>query len=184
MFLTAADNMWLWTATKSGSFSLSAWNVARDSHPVFVFAPLVWWNLSSPKTACCLLRALQDRLLTRSRLQRFCIIQHDVCVLCNANSETIMHLFFQCPFSSYVWSLCKLKLSMTRTIAGSLQDEASNFLNAFSTKKKVSVLGKITLAAAVWHTWSERNKRIFQHEASIKFEVTGSRRLQDFYAAL
>jgi len=32
---------------------------------------------------------------------------------------------------------------MTQTIAGYLQDEASNFIKAFSTKKKVSVLGKL-----------------------------------------
>jgi len=52
-----------------------------------------------------------------------------------------------------------------------LQDEASSFLKAFSKKKKLCALGKTVLDAAIWHIWSEINKRIFQLQESSKFEV-------------
>ena len=69
---------------------------------------LIGDRLQHKEMVACLLRALADRLLTKSMLRNFNIIQNDVCVLRNASQEDRDHLFFNCPFSSYIWSLCKI----------------------------------------------------------------------------
>ena len=54
---------------------------------------------------------------------------------------------------------------------GSLQDEANNFLKALPRKKKIHALGKLSLPAAVWKIWRERNRRIFQYQKATKVDV-------------
>jgi len=51
------------------------------------------------------------------------IIQVDNSVLCNDQVETIDHLYFQCPFSAYLWSLCKIKLDLQPSVT-TLSEEA------------------------------------------------------------
>jgi len=59
-------NTWLWTATGRGQFSFhSAWNVAGEPSPVYDFASVIWCHYTCPKMSCSLLRALNNRLLTR-----------------------------------------------------------------------------------------------------------------------
>jgi len=48
---------------------------------------------------------LHDRLLTVNRLKNFGIVEVDICVLCKGDPETRDHLLFQCPYSSYIWTL-------------------------------------------------------------------------------
>jgi len=91
------------------SFS-SAWNIVRSPSQPFELCNTVWFPSHSPKMACCLLRALNDKLLTASRLKHFSVIDKDTCFLCCKEPETIQHLYFSCPYSAYIWSLCKLKL--------------------------------------------------------------------------
>ena len=123
---TAADNMtmdtstglWTWKANASGNFIFSlAWNLVRCHSLVFEFYTLVWFPAYNPKMACCLLRALKNRLLTRDRLSNFGITQQVQCVMCHIGLESIHHVFFACPYASYIWSLCKLKLTLNPTIS-------------------------------------------------------------------
>lgn len=66
------------------------------------------------------------------------------CALCNAASETNEHLFFSCEFSSYIWTLCKLKLGLISS-GQTLHDEANLIRTKFPSKKKLSALAKLTL---------------------------------------
>lgn len=143
---------------------------ARDSRPVFELANVAWCKFSSPKMSCCLLRALQNKLPTRCRLKQFGIINQDSCVLCSSSSESVKHLFLTCPFSAYIWELCRLKLGLHQPIL-LLLDEAKLFLKIYSKRIRVSALGKVAISAAVWHIWFERNQRIFQAMEASKVQV-------------
>ena len=73
--------------------------------------------------AVCLLRALHGKLLTRDFLKAIGVTDTDCCVLCHSCPESISHLFFECQYSTYLRSLCRLKLGLPGTI-GTLKDEA------------------------------------------------------------
>ena len=120
--------------------------------------------------SCCLLMALNDRLLTRSRLLKFGIINSDLCVLCNTNSKTVEHLFFSCEYSTYIWAQCKFKLGLQPNVHN-LQKEANSFRTIYAQNKRSSALWKLVLAAAVWYLWKERNRRVFKAKEHTKLEL-------------
>lgn len=159
------EDQWIWTATNSGVFSYkSAWNMVILRGEGFKYFDMVWVPSSSPKMFICLLKGFFDRLPTRSWLKKFAIIDYDHCTLCDNGIETIEHLFFSCPFSAYLWSLCKLKPNMINLAIGNLTDEADQIRNVFKRKDKGYKLARIALQATVWHIWQERNRRIFQRQ--------------------
>jgi len=116
---------WKWKCTNTTKFSFSSeWNLVRDSEPHFQLANMIWYPSYNPKMSVCFLRALKSKLLTRDFLKSLNISDSDECVLCNTTQESIAHLFFACPFSAYLWALCRLKLGLNDSTIGSLQDEA------------------------------------------------------------
>jgi len=111
--------------------------------------------------AVCLLRALHSKLLTRDFLKSIGVTDIDTGVLCHAAQESIQYLYFECPFSAYLWSLCKLKLGLTGKIIGTLQEEDNMIQIKFKKKVKYTILAKVALAADARHIWKERNERVF-----------------------
>ena len=121
---------WLWKTTTTRQFSYaSAWHIVRSPSPLFSLHIVVWFLCHNPKMACCLLRALHDRLLTANRFKSFSIINQDMCALCCEGSETI-HICFLMSLCYYIWTLCKLscvlllqpplcmkKLRLSRTVS-------------------------------------------------------------------
>jgi len=94
----------------------------------------------------------------------------NTCVLCGEDPETVQHLFFSFPYSTYIWSLCKLNLGMDRTVT-SLQDEALNIKEKFSKKKRCYALARLVIGGAVWHLWKGRNSRIYQQKMQNRIMV-------------
>jgi len=97
------------------------------------------------------------------------VLDSDTCVVCREAQESNQHVFFACPFSSYLWSFCRLKLGLPGPIR-SLLEEAGMLQSRF---KKVKSTGraKLSLAAIIWHIWKERNERIFQLKEQHKIFV-------------
>lgn len=91
-------------------------------------------------------------------------------VLCMQATETIDNLYFQCPYSAYLWELSRLKLGLT-TATGSLIEEATLISNKFKQKCNTTTLAKVVFSAVIWHIWREKNARIFQHENEHKILV-------------
>ena len=87
--------------------------------------------------------------------------------------ESRDHLFFNCPFSSYLWEPCKLKLGMSAAIQNTLPEEAALLESTFKGKTKQVALTRIVFKAAIWHIWRERNSRIFQHQKSTRYQCLG-----------
>jgi hypothetical protein len=170
--ISGESDGWSWTANSNGDFSfISAWNSVRDIHEKFELFNVVWFPFSSPKMSCCLLKALKGRLPTRSRLKTFGIINEDSCVLCNEATETIDHLFFECPFTAYLWSLSRLKLGLYLPEMRNLIQEAELIQGKFKVKDKSYILSRLALQVTVWHIWLERNRRVFQHQQMNKIMI-------------
>lgn len=176
--LEGDEDSWVWLENASGKFSFgSAWQVCRAKHHQFQFFDVLCHTNYCPKTSYCLYKAMLNRLPTRERLVRFGILQENNRVLCNQDAETNNHLFFDCPFSQYIWRLCRLKLGIAETGIGSVRDEALKVKQKFNVKDKLFALSRLVLAGTVWNIWQERNRRIFQRQELNKIHVF--RRLYD-----
>ena len=70
-------------------------------------------------------------------------------------------------YSSYIWTLCKLKLGIISPVQN-LNEEAASIKLKFKNKDKCYYLARLVLCGAVWHIWHERNRRIFQQQQMSK----------------
>ena len=98
------------------------------------------------------------------------VVDNDTCVLCQSGQDSISHFFFPCQYSSYLWSLSKLKLGLTGAI-GTLHEEAILIQKKFRGKTKSYALARLAIAAVVWHIWKKRNMRTFQLQQQHKIVV-------------
>ncbi|XP_020245010.1 uncharacterized protein LOC109823135 [Asparagus officinalis] len=170
--ITGQKDSCKWLPTGNGVFSFySAWNHIRSSGAVFELYNVVWFPSSNPRMSYCLLKALYNRLSTRDRLINFGISSSDICVLCNLAKESRDHLYFQCPYSIFIWKLCKLKLQMNDIDDRDLNTEAQNIQRNFKLKDKSYILARLALNSTVWHVWQERIRRIFQNQKMHKIMV-------------
>ena len=130
---TAADNMTmdtstrLWTRKANAQVILVSLQLGTWSDVILLFLNFILWCgfLHTILRCMLLLIALKNGLLTRDRFSNFGITQQVQCVMCHTGLESIHHLFFECPYAAYIWSLCKLKLTLNTTISN-MEEEAKN----------------------------------------------------------
>ena len=81
--------------------------------------------------------------------------------LCNNSNESHSHLFFACPYSRRLWERLKPIAKLDR-ISNDWPYIISGIVN-FPAKNSVwSVIQTLTLGAAVYYNWQERNVRRMQ----------------------
>jgi len=99
--------------------------------------------------ATCLLRALHKKLPTKDKLLALGIISQKSCPFCQQQPESISHLFFECDYSAYIWSVCKLKLCLGQQ-GGNLEEDIKTLHTKFKAKAKCTAIarhsGSISLA--------------------------------------
>jgi len=102
----------------------------------------------------------KDALIDFPQKAEWNIIDHETCALCHSSPETRNHLFFDCPYSKYLWKLCRLKLNISEPM-GDLIHEPEQFKNPIKRKHRTYILSRLALNVTVWHMWRERNRRVF-----------------------
>lgn len=81
------------------------------------------------------------------------------CVMCNAGIETVDHLFFSCPFATFIWNslipIFRLPSppQSVHALWGSWRPKLSSH---------VRDAGDLIIRALMWNIWLERNARIFR----------------------
>ena len=121
----------------------------------------VWNRLNLPKHSFIMWLAVQDRLNTRARIQKY----HDIeasCVFCGCQTETKEHILFRCHWS-------KLCLEETKTwLDWKCQEEELTGILRWVQRKKTSKLRKqvwlASLAALIYNIWKMRNEYIWGNE--------------------
>ena len=142
----------------------------RERGNAFDLFSIVWQPTAVPKMSICLLKAIHNKLLTRDKLITIGVADSAICSLCLSANESRDHLFFSCPYSAYIWSLCKLKLKLDPAI-GTLLEECNVIKTKFKGRHKDSFLARLVLRGATWYIWKERNSRIFQQQSRHKILV-------------
>jgi len=146
--------------SQQGEFSFnSAWEVVREHHPQFPPYSLIWNPYSSPKMSTCTLRAIHDKLLTRTRLESFQTIQGNGCVLCESAAGSEEH-----AFPVHILPISRLYVSLNwnwTLIFQNLKLRLKTYSKDLKGRNKESALA---FTSAIWHIWHERNSRIFNHQ--------------------
>ncbi|OAP11060.1 hypothetical protein AXX17_AT2G06440 [Arabidopsis thaliana] len=89
----------------SNSFSASkTWMALHPPGVQVNWHRSIWFKDRVPKHAFISWVVAWNRLHTRDRLKSWGFSIHVVCVLCNSGDESREHLFFNCPYSSAVWT--------------------------------------------------------------------------------
>ncbi|GJW64883.1 RNA-directed DNA polymerase, eukaryota, reverse transcriptase zinc-binding domain protein [Tanacetum coccineum] len=124
---------------------------------------IVWFSHCIPKHAFIMWMAINGKLMTQDRLKRWGIYDMMVCPLCKKGEESHSDLFFECEFARSVWKglsvLCKVNTNSMKW-----KDIVDEFCSKPNGKSIWSVVRRLTLAAAVYLLWKERNGRIFRDE--------------------
>ncbi|XP_019244443.1 PREDICTED: uncharacterized protein LOC109224311 [Nicotiana attenuata] len=145
-------------------FSIKKWyNSMLGQYQKVSWRRLTCNNLGAPKWIFVLSLAIQNRLLTRSRLHTWGIADEVSCPLCTEAEETIEHLLFNCRIIGEIWSKLLHWQGINRAPMEWQREIQWAESNATRNNAAAQVY-RLTLACAVYHIWNERNNRIFQDQ--------------------
>lgn len=107
--LTLMQDQALWTQNndtfKPVFKTKLTWEKTRKHEPPARWRRAVWFQHCTPKYAFIHWVAIQNRLSTGDKMLAWNASTNPSCILCQAPMETREHLFFECSYSSEVWSL-------------------------------------------------------------------------------
>ncbi|KAL2250196.1 UNVERIFIED_CONTAM: hypothetical protein Sindi_2493300 [Sesamum indicum] len=97
----AIEQMTRWSTPK-GLQTSKAYEYFRPKLARQPWKAAIWKAFIPPKYSFIMWLGLRNRLATRDRLEF--LHEEDLCSLCVNTKESAKHLFFECPFSNYIWS--------------------------------------------------------------------------------
>ncbi|KAG5533435.1 hypothetical protein RHGRI_027563 [Rhododendron griersonianum] len=151
----------VWLLNAHGFSIKSAWDNIREVKLDVTWWKVVWFKAHIPRWAIIQWLAVHGRLATKDRLQNWGLVPNTLCVLCSASLESHLHLFFMCPYSSYIVGQL-LRICGYRRGLISLNQEIDWASRHMTGNGLQQSLYKMVLAASLYHIWLERNKRVFQ----------------------
>ena len=94
---------------------------------------------------------------TRDRLQRWGMNVPPECLLCTGSEESRQHLFFDCAYSSEVWSFFCSRLHLSPP---TLFEECLRWLKDPTPDDNVLLIVRLIFQAVIYVVWKERNSRL------------------------
>ncbi|XP_059668892.1 uncharacterized protein LOC132313980 [Cornus florida] len=159
----------IWTVSPFDSFSLKhTISHLMDHGPLVPWYNLVWHTASIPRMKFNMWLAVQSRLPT---LDSQAMVHHgNTCVLCGIEIESHSHLFFRCDFSAPLWEFIQARCRFYNYFL-IWEDMILWISSRWKSNSPMNILRKISLSALVYHTWEERNNRIFRGNPSTQNRV-------------
>ncbi|GJT56116.1 putative reverse transcriptase domain-containing protein [Tanacetum coccineum] len=151
------------------SFSVKcAWEALRPRGVEVPWYSIVWFSHCIPRHAFHMWLIMRRSLKTQDKLRSWDVgpdidITQLRCSLCGLQMDSHEHTFFECSFSSKVWSLLCHLAGMER-VAPVLEDIIAWLLPIGAKRSFNSVVGKLLFAAAAYFIWSERNNRLLKNQ--------------------
>nr|XP_043612011.1 uncharacterized protein LOC122583698 [Erigeron canadensis] len=138
-----------------------AWQDLRNNWPRVEWNDPIWFKQFNPIHAFILWLAVQGRLMTLDRIDKW--KQNGVvqCGLCKSGDETHEHLFFKYNFTEQIWRSLR-SFSWNLRNVNSIQQMVQEIAKNKGHNNIGSVVNKLIIVAAVYYTWQERNNRIFK----------------------
>lgn len=155
------DDVYLWQTGQqapSNIFSTTKTWLALHPHTTIVaWSKSVWFKDRIPKHAFISWVVAWNRLHTRDRLSRWGLTVPTNCILCNLQEESRDHLFFECEFSSEIWTFFTMRTNLNPPPRFM---DCLLWLQTASRDKHVSLIIKLLFQASIYSIWQERNARI------------------------
>ncbi|KAF6172203.1 hypothetical protein GIB67_024825 [Kingdonia uniflora] len=169
----ACKDLIIWKPAKNGKFSTkSAWENLRSSNEVVPWFRTVWTEATMPRHSFILWMAIKNRLKIIDFLIQIEVLNVSYCSLCDAQEEIRAHLFFECPYSNYIWSQILLSLGIFKRV-GKWEDELNWLMNARTIDSAIKLILIAAIAVTVYCIWGERNQRHFNNISSTKEAILG-----------
>ncbi|XP_019258719.1 PREDICTED: uncharacterized protein LOC109236934 [Nicotiana attenuata] len=128
-------------------------------------------NNACPRWTFLVTMTAHGKLYTKDRLSKWGIQIDQECVPCSQASETIQHLFFECPYAAELWGNLLAWQGIRRPVYR-WAEELTRAEKWLKRKTATTELYKMTLAACAYYVWQERNNRIFQAKVR-RWEILG-----------
>ena len=121
----------------------------------------IWDSYIPPRRSIILWKILHKRIATEEEVQRRGVQLVSYCRFCFANSESLDHLFWNCPFPKF---LCSDVMGKFGFLAFTGDSFSRFFAWAMSLKpsSQIGSLWKVALAAVCDVIWFSRNKSVFE----------------------
>jgi ribonuclease HI len=153
----------IWRGTKSGVYSVRSGyrflleeelkNLPSSSSPSQMNQ--VWravWSLQVPrKIQMFTWRALKDSLPSKLNLWKRKVVQDPICELCSAQTEDLVHAFWDCPSIHSAWA----KEDWLSSIC---EDRATDFFDLWTRVAGLSSPNMEVFSTMCWVIWQRRNK--------------------------
>ncbi|XP_077226301.1 uncharacterized protein LOC143859506 [Tasmannia lanceolata] len=153
IFNDSASNLPIWKPNSNGLFSAkSGWEVTRQKFEKPVWASRIWFRCHIPRHALVSWKALINGLSTTDNLHFLDSSVSRSCILCKSGLESVNHLFFQCPYSNWIWKSLLVKLGHCRNPKPDLLQEEHGLLP--TSKVQASQLNWPTLLLKLQYTKS------------------------------
>ncbi|GJS55732.1 reverse transcriptase domain-containing protein [Tanacetum coccineum] len=148
------------------------WDTIRPRDIEVPWYDLVWFSSCIPRHAVNMWLIMKKRLKTQDTLSSWDVAAGlmNVCPLCETQPDSHEHLFFDCSFFFQIWSRIK-QFAGLMGLGSSLDSIVSILMPIAKRKSFKSCIGKLTLAAAAYFMWQERNFWLFKHSKRSVQEV-------------
>ncbi|CAJ2660552.1 unnamed protein product [Trifolium pratense] len=166
LYKSVVDDMRIWRVEKNGMYSVrSAYRLCVQelldtSHLKVNGAWVLLWKIKVPPRVKNLLWRICRRCIpTRVNLRSRGVNCIDTCPLCNEHEEDSYHIFFDCPSSRNVWSMC----TFYPIIVAAMQNGYDAAELIFHLLQQINEEDASLLACVIWSIWKQRNNIIWNN---------------------
>jgi hypothetical protein len=162
--LSNIPDKFVWKLNDSGIFSVKSMYLdLMQGHTIFLRKYL--WKLKIPLKIKIFMWFLNSKvLLTKDNLIKRNWKGCTKCCFCN-ESETVQHLFINCPFVKIIWRMIYLTYNLPPP--ANVTNMFGNWLNGVNKKDKERI--RIGISAVCWSIWTTRNDIIFNRQTGTNF---------------
>lgn len=154
------EDSYCWQKTKSGIYSVkSGYYALREEHGTqdqlhlpaanFDWQKFVWRELTAPKLKLFLWRMCRGALPLGANLRSRGIATPGLCPHCNED-ETVLHLFFLCPFAIQVWERAPFVIN-------------PDFSDTETLHEAFQLISTCLTSWLLWGIWTARNLLVFKN---------------------
>lgn len=131
----------------------------------------IWHSNLWPKITFFLWQILHHNILTWDNLQKRGFEGPGYCCLCGQPPETIQQLLIRCAFSTHLWNEAAKNFQRTNLDQDSITKTLENWTQYPYHNNILNRIWQLTPSFLLWHTWKERNNKIFRETSKSAEQV-------------